>query len=54
MGYRMGAYALGYIDDVRDPIEAVRPGSSPAGSLFGDTAAMQEKAREQLKHASTS
>jgi ectoine hydroxylase-related dioxygenase (phytanoyl-CoA dioxygenase family) len=24
MGYRIGAYALGYIDDVRDPIEAVR------------------------------
>jgi hypothetical protein len=24
MGYRVGAYALGYIDDVRDPIEAVR------------------------------
>lgn len=24
MGYRIGAYALGYIDDVRDPIEALR------------------------------
>lgn len=24
LGYRMGAYALGYIDDVRDPLEAVR------------------------------
>jgi ectoine hydroxylase-related dioxygenase (phytanoyl-CoA dioxygenase family) len=24
MGYQIGAYALGYIDDVRDPIEAVR------------------------------
>ena len=24
MGYRTGAYALGYIDDVRDPIEAIR------------------------------
>ena len=24
MGYRIGAYALGYIDDVRDPLEAVR------------------------------
>ena len=34
MGYRTGAYALGYIDDVRDPIEAVRAGS---GSMsFGD------------------
>jgi ectoine hydroxylase-related dioxygenase (phytanoyl-CoA dioxygenase family) len=25
MGYDRGAYALGYIDDLRDPIEAVRP-----------------------------
>ncbi len=25
MGYARGAYALGYIDDLRDPIEAVRP-----------------------------
>jgi ectoine hydroxylase-related dioxygenase (phytanoyl-CoA dioxygenase family) len=24
MGYRTGAYALGYIDDVRDPLEALR------------------------------
>lgn len=27
MGYQIGAYALGYIDDVRDPIEALRGGS---------------------------
>ncbi len=27
MGYRIGAYALGYIDDVRDPIESLRPSS---------------------------
>ncbi|MGZ4704092.1 MAG: phytanoyl-CoA dioxygenase family protein, partial [Acidimicrobiales bacterium] len=25
MGYDRGAYALGYIDDLRDPIEAIRP-----------------------------
>jgi ectoine hydroxylase-related dioxygenase (phytanoyl-CoA dioxygenase family) len=24
MGYRIGAYALGYIDDVRDPLDALR------------------------------
>ncbi len=24
MGYQIGAYALGYIDDVRDPLEAIR------------------------------
>ena len=25
MGYRQGAYALGYIDDARDPLEILRP-----------------------------
>jgi ectoine hydroxylase-related dioxygenase (phytanoyl-CoA dioxygenase family) len=35
LGYRIGAYALGYIDDVRDPIEAIRGAS---GSMsFGAT-----------------
>ena len=34
MGYARGAYALGYIDDVRDPIEAIRPGSG--ASELGD------------------
>lgn len=28
MGYRIGAYALGYIDDTRDPLEAIRGGTS--------------------------
>jgi hypothetical protein len=31
MGYDRGAYALGYIDDLRDPIEAVRPGTGSVG-----------------------
>ncbi len=31
MGYERGAYALGYIDDLRDPIEAVRPGAGSTG-----------------------
>jgi ectoine hydroxylase-related dioxygenase (phytanoyl-CoA dioxygenase family) len=35
MGYDRGAYALGYIDDLRDPIEAVRPGIGSTG--FGST-----------------
>jgi ectoine hydroxylase-related dioxygenase (phytanoyl-CoA dioxygenase family) len=35
MGYDRGAYALGYIDDLRDPIEAVRPGEGSTG--FGVT-----------------
>jgi hypothetical protein len=35
MGYDRGAYALGYIDDLRDPIEAVRPGLGSTG--FGSS-----------------
>lgn len=34
MGYSLGAYALGYVDDVRDPLVAVRP--DLAGHGFGD------------------
>jgi hypothetical protein len=33
IGYRIGAYALGYVDDVRDPLEALR---GPTGAMsFG-------------------
>ena len=35
MGYRMGAYALGYVDDLRDPISVLR-GEPAAGTHFGD------------------
>ena len=38
MGYDRGAYALGYIDDLRDPIEAVRPGTGTAGLRTGSAA----------------
>ena len=34
MGYSRGAYALGYIDDLRDPIELLRPDAGRIG--FGD------------------
>ncbi|HEX9258254.1 MAG TPA: phytanoyl-CoA dioxygenase family protein [Acidimicrobiales bacterium] len=34
MGYRIGAYALGYIDDVRDPLEAIR--GARGGMSLGD------------------
>jgi len=37
MGYARGAYALGYIDDLRDPIEAVRPGAGSMGFSVNDT-----------------
>jgi len=36
MGYDRGAYALGYIDDLRDPIEAVRPGIGSTGFGVGE------------------
>ena len=35
IGYDRGAYALGYIDDLRDPIEAVRPGTGSTGFAVG-------------------
>jgi hypothetical protein len=35
MGYDRGAYALGYIDDLRDPLEAVRPGTGSTGFAVG-------------------
>jgi len=41
MGYRRGAYALGYVDDLRDPIEVVKPGFSKVG--LGDLKETLEK-----------
>lgn len=48
MGYAQGAYALGYIDDTRDPIEAVRPEFSRTRSGFGELGDLA-KVRERLK-----
>jgi ectoine hydroxylase-related dioxygenase (phytanoyl-CoA dioxygenase family) len=31
IGYRQGAYALGYVDDLRDPITVLRPDAGTAG-----------------------
>ena len=50
MGYSQGAYALGYIDDTRDPIEAVRPEFSRTRDGFGevgDLDKVQEKLRQE-------
>jgi ectoine hydroxylase-related dioxygenase (phytanoyl-CoA dioxygenase family) len=33
MGYARGAYALGYVDDVRDPLDALRGRAGNAGAL---------------------
>lgn len=35
MGYRMGAYALGYVDDLRDPIVVLGGDDTLAASSFG-------------------
>ena len=43
MGYARGAYALGYIDDLRDPIEVLRSDADPDG--FGDLARASAQAR---------
>ena len=41
MGYARGAYALGYIDDLRDPIEVVRPRAGQVG--LGDLASARAR-----------
>ena len=49
IGYQRGAYALGYVDDVRDPLEVLR-GKRAEGSdagLLGDL----ERAGAQLRRA---
>jgi Phytanoyl-CoA dioxygenase (PhyH) len=43
MGYARGAYALGYVDDLRDPIEVVRPDLGSTG--LGDLQAALARAR---------
>ncbi len=49
MGYDRGAYALGYIDDLRDPLEAIRPDLAATTSVgFGDAEVMAERAARQL------
>ncbi|MGH0033080.1 MAG: phytanoyl-CoA dioxygenase family protein [Myxococcota bacterium] len=42
MGYAMGAYALGYIDDTRDPIEAIRPDLSKTRTGFGELGQLED------------
>ena len=48
MGYAQGAYALGYIDDTRDPIEAVRPEFSRTRAGFGEIGDLK-KAQAKLE-----
>ena len=46
IGYARGAYALGYVDDLRDPIEVLRPDLAHDG--LGDLGPALERARQQL------
>ena len=52
MGYARGAYALGYVDDLRDPLEALRPCSG--GSGLGDLAQAGARARDAGARVSSS
>jgi ectoine hydroxylase-related dioxygenase (phytanoyl-CoA dioxygenase family) len=45
MGYRRGAYALGYVDDLRDPLDVLLDRSSEGLSTLGDLEAAQQKIR---------
>jgi ectoine hydroxylase-related dioxygenase (phytanoyl-CoA dioxygenase family) len=42
MGYARGAYALGYVDDLRDPLDALRGRAGATG--LGDLAAANQRA----------
>lgn len=44
IGYQRGSYALGYVDDLRDPIEVVRPDLRKPG--FGDMDAANKRLRQ--------
>jgi hypothetical protein len=50
MGYRMGAYALGYIDDLRDPLVVLDP-DNPAHSLgsFGTQTEDELRTRARIE-----
>jgi hypothetical protein len=44
MGYARGAYALGYVDDLRDPLDVLR-GGTPRATGLGDLDAAQARIR---------
>jgi ectoine hydroxylase-related dioxygenase (phytanoyl-CoA dioxygenase family) len=45
MGYSLGAYALGYVDDLRDPLDVLRGEDRAAKSSLGDL----QRAAEQVR-----
>jgi ectoine hydroxylase-related dioxygenase (phytanoyl-CoA dioxygenase family) len=48
MGYARGAYALGYVDDLRDPLDALR-GTQTTAVALGDLQATTERLRPQTR-----
>lgn len=48
IGYRRGAYALGYVDDLRDPLDVIRPDLKTAKALGDDLKAAQDKLLEKV------
>ena len=51
MGYQMGAYALGYIDDLRDPLVVLDPDNSAhALNAFGPQSEEELRARADLEN----
>jgi ectoine hydroxylase-related dioxygenase (phytanoyl-CoA dioxygenase family) len=47
IGYARGAYALGYVDDLRDPLDALR-GIQTSRSAFGELQQASARAREEI------
>ncbi len=47
IGYQRGAYALGYVDDLRDPLDALR-GIQTSRSAFGELQQAAARAREEI------
>jgi ectoine hydroxylase-related dioxygenase (phytanoyl-CoA dioxygenase family) len=45
MGYARGAYALGYVDDLRDPLDVLRPERSGGSPSLGELERANERAR---------
>jgi hypothetical protein len=48
MGYSYGGYALGYVDDVRDPIKVVKPDlvKAPTTNLADARARFRDQAKQ--------
>jgi ectoine hydroxylase-related dioxygenase (phytanoyl-CoA dioxygenase family) len=50
LGYARGAYALGYVDDLRDPLDALR-GEPAGGDAFGSLGELPESMRRRRRDA---